>query len=119
MSIVDRISLLQEERKLTNKDVELGAGLANASISQWKKGKGKPSLENIIKVATYFGVTTDYLLCLSDNRSCAPIDTSLTEEEALLLKAFHAASASGRFRIIQVCMNELDNAEKGVTVSAG
>ena len=72
MSIVDRITMLQEERNLTNKDVELGAGLANASISQWKKGKGKPSLDNIIKVATYFEVTTDFLLCLSDNRGYNP-----------------------------------------------
>ena len=119
MSIIDRITILQEERNLTNKEVEVGAGLANASISQWKKGKGKPSLENIIKVATYFEVTTDYLLCLSDSRNYAVVEKSLSEEEELLLKAFHAANASGRFRIIQVCMNELDAAEKGESVSAG
>ncbi len=119
MSIVDRITMLQEERNLTNKDVELGAGLANASISQWKKGKGKPSLDNIIKVATYFEVTTDFLLCLSDNRGYNPVEKSLTEEEELLLKAYHSASATGRFRIIQVCMNELDSAGKGEAVNAG
>lgn len=119
MSITDRITMLQEERSLTNKDVEIGAGLANASISQWKKGKGKPSLESIVKLATYFEVTTDYLLCLSDNRSCAVIEKSLSEEEELLLKAFHSANASGRFRIIQVCMNEQDAAEKGESVNAG
>lgn len=122
MSIIDRILTLQEERQLTNKEIEIGAGLANASVSQWKKGKGKPSLENIIKVATYFQVTTDYLLGLSDNptpASPAFIEKSLTEEEQLLLDAFHSATAQGRFHIIQVCMNERDAALKGESVSAG
>lgn len=118
MSIIDRIALLQAEQNLTNKDVETGAGLANATLSQWKKGKGKPSLENILKVAEFFQVTTDYLLCQSDSRTANVIEKSLTAEEELLLKAFHAASAEGRFRIIQVCMNELDAAGKGATANA-
>ncbi len=120
MSIVDRILVLQEERNLTNKDIEVGAGLANASVSQWKKGKGKPSLENIIKVATYFQVTTDYLLGLSDTPVNTPIaEKSLTEEEQLLLDAFHCASTQGRFHIIQVCMNERDAAIKRETRNVG
>lgn len=122
MSIVDRILTLQEERKVTNKEIEIGAGLANASVSQWKKGKGKPSLENIIKVATYFQVTTDYLLGLSDTPAYVPtskIEKSLTEEEQLLLDAFHTATAQGRFHIIQVCMNERDAALKGESANAG
>lgn len=122
MSIVDRILVLQEERKVTNKDIETGAGLANASVSQWKKGKGKPSLENIIKVATYFQVTTDYLLGLSDTPTPALptfIEKSLTEEEQLLLDAFHSATVQGRFHIIQVCMNERDAALKGESANVG
>lgn len=122
MSIVDRILTLQEERNVTNKEIEIGAGLANASVSQWKRGKGKPSLENIIKVATYFQVTTDYLLGLSDIPvlvPSAPVEKSLTDEEQLLLDAFHTATAQGRFHIIQVCMNELEEARKRESANAG
>ena len=106
MTIIDRIFQLKDERNLTNKEVEIGAGLANSSLSQWKKGKGKPSLDNIVKVATYFHVTTDYLLCLSEVReSSCKIENSLTEEETLLLCTYNNASAYDRFRIIQLCMN--------------
>lgn len=108
MTVVDRIFQLKEERNLTSKDVEVGAGLANSSLSQWKKGKGKPSLENIVKVASYFDVSTDYLLCLSEDRKNGGIEKSLTEEEKLLLKAYNNASSYDRFRIIQLCMNLLD-----------
>lgn len=114
MTIIDRIFQLKEERNLTNKQVEIGAGLANSSLSQWKKGKGKPSMENIVKVAVYFHVSTDYLLCLTDDRgSSDEIEKSLTEEETILLSAYNSASTYDRFRIIQLCMNALDaSAEK-------
>lgn len=108
MTIIDRIFALKEENNLTSKEVEIGAGLANSSLSQWKKGKGKPSLENIVKVAKFFHVSTDYLLCLTEQRNDTEIEKSLTEEDALLLDAFHSASAYDRFRIIQLCMNTLD-----------
>lgn len=116
MTIIERIFELKDEHNLTSKDVERGAGLANSSLSQWKKGRGKPSLENIIKVADFFHVTTDYLLCLSDdrnNRQNQFFEDSLTEEEMLLLRAYHTASTYDRLRIIQICMNALDSAEKG------
>ncbi len=115
MTIIDRIFQLKEEQNLTSKDVELGAGLANSSLSQWKKGKGKPSLENIVKVAAFFHVTTDYLLCLSDQRgndTKQNFEISLNEEDELLLHAYHTASTYDRFRIIQICMNSLDSVEK-------
>lgn len=70
MTVIDRILTLKEERNLTNRDVEIGAGLANSSISQWKKGKGKPSLDNIVKLSKFFHVSSDYLLCLTDD--CVP-----------------------------------------------
>lgn len=111
MTIVDRIFQLKDERNLTNKDVEIGAGLANSSLSQWKKGKGRPSLDNIVKLAIYFHVSSDYLLCLSEERSCINhFEKSLSREEELLLSAYNAASAYDRFRIIQSCMNALDAA---------
>lgn len=105
MTTIDRIIELKAERNLTSKEVEIGAGLANSSISQWMRGKGKPSLENIIKLARYFEVSADYLLCLSEKKTVNDIETSLSEEDQILLTCYHSASAFNRFRIIQLCMN--------------
>lgn len=114
--IVERITQLQEARGLTNRAVEVGAGLSNSVISQWKKGKGKPSLENIVKLSKFFGVTTDFLIGTSPNMETSA-EISLTEEELLLLDAFRTASTQGRFRIIQTCMNEKDS--KGENKNVG
>ena len=75
MTVIERILQLKEERSLTKKEVETGAGLANSSLSQWEKGKGKPSLENIIKLCRFFDVSSDYLLGLSDERKQEVQDT--------------------------------------------
>ena len=114
MIVVDRIIQLRNENNLTSKELEIKAGLANSSISQWKRGKGSPSLANIIKLASFFNVSADFLLGLSDKRgeSASENEISLTPDELLLLTVFREAGTLERFRIIQVCMNARDAAEK-------
>jgi transcriptional regulator with XRE-family HTH domain len=75
---------------------------SSGTISGWKKGV-MPKTETVIRIAKYFGVTTDYLLCLSDSRNGK--DT-ITEEEQLLISAYRSASTEGKFIIIQTCMNQ-------------
>lgn len=119
MTTIDRILQLQEERGLNNKTLETEAGLTNASITSWKKGKYAPGVDAIVKLARYFGVTTDYLLCMSDTRNPS-IGISLTSKEQLLVDAYRSADDDGQFRIIQVCMNARDAAaEKGESVNVG
>lgn len=112
MNTVERIFQLVAESGQTNKAIEQAVGISNGSFSKWKKGDYMPSADYILKLAKYFNVSTDYLFCLSDVREIQKVEISLSEEDELLLQAFHSASAEGRFRIIQVCMNERDSAEK-------
>lgn len=53
--------------------------LTNGLISQWKKGKQKPSTEAIIKLAKFFNVSTDYLLLGKNSYS----EISLMSKESL------------------------------------
>lgn len=64
--MVERIVKIMEQRGENAYTVERNANLPISSISAWKKDKFKPSTEAIIKLATYFNVSADYLLCLSD-----------------------------------------------------
>ncbi len=111
MTVIERILQLKEERNLTSRELERCAGLSPSTLSQWKKGKGKPSLESLIKIAEFFQVSADYLLCLSDDRQQRP-QAPLTEEDKLLLQSYHAASAYDRFRIIQICMNSPNSRQR-------
>ena len=40
-------------------------GVSKSTVSDWKNGRKEPSMENIVALANYFIVTTDYLLCMS------------------------------------------------------
>lgn len=43
--------------------------MCNASISYYDTDKQDPTVTNLVKLATYFDVSTDYLLGLTDKRT--------------------------------------------------
>lgn len=58
----DRLTELRKKRGLTQKELAEQIGIKQNSYSDWETGKNEPSLDNIIKLAKIFNVTTDYLL---------------------------------------------------------
>lgn len=58
----ERILLLMEQNNINAATLTREISLTNGVISQWKRGKQKPSTDAIIKIANYFHVTTDYIL---------------------------------------------------------
>ena len=64
----DRIQKLMKERGVNAQDLAIAIGLNKAAVSEWKRGRAKPSAEAIARMAEYFGVTSDYLLGLSDEK---------------------------------------------------
>ncbi|PKM62327.1 MAG: hypothetical protein CVU97_05895 [Firmicutes bacterium HGW-Firmicutes-21] len=78
MDTIDKIFMLIEEKGLTATQVSKEAGLTTGLLTQWKQRKQKPSTEAIVKLATYFNVSTDYLLGKSDQKEML---TTLTGDE--------------------------------------
>lgn len=37
-------------------------GISSQAVTQWRLGQARPSLENLCKIADFYGITTDYLL---------------------------------------------------------
>ena len=61
---------LQELRKARGWSQEELAGQIHVSrqaLSKWESGGAVPDTENIIALSRLFGVTTDYLLCRTDD----------------------------------------------------
>ena len=56
------IDSANEVQKLTNKKIACELGISPAKLSEYKVGKILPSIPTLIKLADYFGVSTDYLL---------------------------------------------------------
>ena len=62
MSIGNKIKLLREERKMTQKDVAEILGVEPGTISKYESGTIEPSIESLKKLSETFNVTIDELL---------------------------------------------------------
>jgi len=60
--LLERILKLMDERGINAKELTEKIGINHSAVTDWKKGKGNPSTGAIIKLAKFFGVSTDYLL---------------------------------------------------------
>lgn len=57
-----RLKELRKKHGLTQKEIAKLIGISQSSYSNWENGNTEPSLENVVRLAKLFGVTTDYLL---------------------------------------------------------
>lgn len=60
--------------------------ISSGSVTEWKKGR-VPQNATVLKIANYFGVTTDYLLGKADEKAPAPADLDENIKKYLLLNA--------------------------------
>lgn len=87
MDFATRLMDLISQKGINKLQLSKDIGVSSSLISAWVKGGKTPSTENIIALADYFGVTTDYLLCRSEVRPAAPAP-ELGKREKRLLTAF-------------------------------
>ena len=53
---------LLEKRGITPYQVFKATGVAQSSLSDWKKGKSKPKVEKMSKIADFLGISLEYLM---------------------------------------------------------
>ena len=84
-----RLKDLREEHNLTQKELGALVGVAQSNINRWENGTVRPSADFVVKLADYFGVSTDYLLGRTDELGAIlPSAPSLTQQEQNLLQDF-------------------------------
>lgn len=66
MTVLDRVKLLSNEKKITIAELERKLDFGQGSIRKWDKQS--PSAERLNKVADFFDVSTDYLLGRTEKR---------------------------------------------------
>lgn len=64
---MNRIRALREDRDLRQIDVAQKTGIDQKTLSNYETGKTNPDSFSIVRLAEFFGVTTDYLLGYSQN----------------------------------------------------
>ena len=71
---------LRKGRGMTQSELGAKIGLSKAVISKYETGLGYPSFDVLIRIAPFFGVTTDYLLGVSGEKVMDI--TGLTDSQA-------------------------------------
>lgn len=83
VNLGDRYRNLRKDRKLTQDDLAQYLGLTRSAINTWEQGLSIPSVNMIISLSQFYGVTTDYLLGL-DNADLVDI-TNLSSSDRVLV----------------------------------
>jgi transcriptional regulator with XRE-family HTH domain len=68
MFMGERLAELRDEHGLHQKELASVLGVEAQTVSYYERGKSKPSLSVVEKMAEYFGVSMDYLMGLTDMR---------------------------------------------------
>lgn len=66
---MNRLKFLREEKGLFQSDIAKFLGVSISAVGFYENEKRDMSPDTIVKLANYFGVSTDYLLGKSDNRN--------------------------------------------------
>lgn len=92
-----RLKKLRSEKNLTQKQLADAIQTSQQNIAFYEKNKRQPKQEILERIAKYFNVSTDYLLCKTDKKNTdltkteflfrsAVEDLNLTEEEQEIFK---------------------------------
>lgn len=71
-----RLSELRKERKMTQGDVADAISVSRQSITLYERENRVPDIDVLARMSAYFGVTSDYLIGLSDARTPEAADIS-------------------------------------------
>ena len=66
MEFKERLKSLRKENKLTQSTLANFLNYGYTAISNYESGRYEPSIKDLKKIAKYFDVSMDYLLCVND-----------------------------------------------------
>ena len=93
-----RLYELPKAKNVTQQRMSIDLGIDQTSISSYECGKYLPTVEVLIKLAEYFGVSTDYLLELSDVKT--PIKIVSNDQTTHLISLFESLPQNHKERVI-------------------
>ena len=96
--IAEKLVELRTSKGVTQEDVAQSLSISNKTVSKWENGASTPDLPMVIELAKYYGVTTDTLLGLSEDKKQSTAEEIRSLFEGLerresVLKAFEAVRA--------------------------
>lgn len=94
-----RMKELRLQRGLTQNEPAAVLRTSREAYSMYENGKRQLSCQALIQLAQFYGVTTDYLLGITDEPSGGP---KLTSDEERLLDLFRGCDQRGKRAVLQL-----------------
>jgi len=74
IEIGEKIKSLRKKRDITQEQLADYLNISFQSVSKWERGEAYPDITMLPKIALFFGVTTDELLCVDKVKNEQEID---------------------------------------------
>ena len=62
-----RLKALRREKGLTQVSLQMKIGIEQALLSKFENGERVPPTDTLIRLADFYNVSIDYILCRTDN----------------------------------------------------
>ena len=56
------LKMIRKTNKKSQRELSMHLGYGNTAIANYESGRNEPSIDNLIKIADYFGVSMDHLV---------------------------------------------------------
>lgn len=107
----DILKKLRKEKGITQEELGKILGVTTSMVGMYETNARKPSYEVLLKMADYFGVSTDYLLGKSSDQKEGEMETEIQ----LIQRAHKKMDAKQRKKmmdILKLTFEELFNEEE-------
>lgn len=82
MQLAQNLDKLMNDNNISAYKISKETGISDRLIGYWRNGDKLPGAENLLALATYFGISVDYLLTGRENSSSA-VELSADEQELI------------------------------------
>ena len=65
--MINNLKKLRENKKMTQIAVQMATGIGQALLSKFENGERVPPTETLIRLADFYNVSMDYIMCRTDN----------------------------------------------------
>lgn len=103
MIISEKIFMLLEKKKMSQKEFSQRTEISQSTISDWKRKKTNPSSDKILKICEVLQITPYELLAetdLKDGEKDNAVDVILNKDESLLIESFRELDVRQKSRLI-------------------
>lgn len=83
MGFAEKLKELRSQQKISQEELAKAIGVSRSTIAGYETKSREPDLSTLVKIATYFNVSVDYLI---DSSEDAYLKLKLTNEEKKLLQ---------------------------------